>query len=422
MPYFLFSQSTRSKVKFPENHVSQNISASLFLDSLLQRDLKKHTTILNNRKKYKLQVIYTKIDRDKNNRPSFKDFQFHLSKAYVYPASTVKLPIALLTLVKLSEINRPGLNPSSTMITDSAFFCQKKIMRDSTSSTGYPSIENYIKKMFLVSDNQAFARTYEFVGYDYAHEKLKELGFKNIRLFNRLEGQCTADTARTMPPIYFLNEANDTIYKQPISTSLKKLVHPIKSSKAGRFHQNAKGKWITGAKDFSDHNYLEMTDLHHLMKGLVFNNFADVKNKLPISDTSRLFMLKQLGLYPRESDYPKYDKKFYYDSFKKFFIYGSAATVIDQDSLRIINIVGRAYGFLIDCAYIIDLKNNLEFLLTASVYVNKNGNIGSGRYEYDQLGYPFLKDLSLCLYRYERKRKRQFTPDLSEFRNLFKKD
>jgi hypothetical protein len=390
-----------------------------FLDSLLKNDLPAWSKVLNNPNKYKLQIIYTQINRDKKNKPKFTEYHFSLNKSYFYPASTVKLPIGLLALIKLEELKIPGLDRSSTMLTDSMFYCQKKIKDDSISAGTYPTIENYIKRMFLVSDNFSFARVYEFVGHDYAHKKLEELGYKDIRLFNRLDGQCPGDTAKITPPVYFLNPQKDTIYKQTLTFNELKLAHPIKSSKSGSIYINGEGKRVYQPKDFSTHNYMHISDLHSIMRRIIFNDHLSQKEKLPVSDDNREFMIRQLGLYPKESDYPVYDKKVFYDSFKKYFIYGSAIATIKQDSLRVINIVGRAYGFLIDCAYIIDFKNNIEYLLTASIYVNERNVIGGGRYEYDQIGLPFLKDLSLVLYNYERKRKREHQPNLEEFRKLF---
>ena len=392
-----------------------------FLDSLLKTDLTKYSAILENRNRFKFHILYTKINRDEKNTPHFKNYSLQANNGYIYPASTVKLPIALLALLKLEESNISELNRRATMITDSAFYCQKKITTDSSSNNGLPNIENYIKKMFLVSDNASCARVYEYAGYDYLHKKLAELNFKNVRLFNRLDSQCQGDTSKITPPIYFLNDAKDTIFKQPLTFANQKLNHPIKNSKVGNFHLNANGKLVKEPKDFSNHNYFQPADLHKLMRQLVFNNYVPDTNKLPISNDGRFFMLKQLGLYPKESDFPKYDKKSFYDSYKKYFLYGSSVATINQDSIRVINIVGRAYGFLIDCAYIIDFKNNIEFLLTACIYVNKSNKVGKGKYEYDSIGLPFLKDLGWCMYNYERMREKKVMPDLNEFKVLFEK-
>lgn len=393
-----------------------------FLDSLLNSCLARYDRVLRNPSSFRLQVFYTQINRDSLNTPQFTDHQLRVANEYVYPASTVKLPMSILALIKLEELNLPLLEKSSAMITDSAFSCRKRILADSTSGKGYPSLENYLKKMLLVSDNQAFARTYDFVSYDYAHNKLFDLGFDKIKMPNRLEGQCYGDTVSGTAPVYFLSSGGDTIYKQKGSVLSLHLEHPFKPSTAGTFHRNGKGRWVNGPKDFSTHNYLPLADLHRLMKKLVFNNYMSAPEKMPLSEENRTFLLKQLGRYPRESDFPDYNPKQFYDSYKKYLMYGSAVARITQDTLRIMNIVGRAYGFLIDCAYVVDLKNNIEFLVTCAIYVNKNGKIGSGKYEYDEVGLPFMKDLGWCIYNYERNRKRDFNPDLSEFYQLFNRE
>lgn len=368
--------------------------------------------------KYKLQVFYTQIDRDEENKPSFKTYKFHANKNYFYPASTVKLPIGITAMIKLEELKKPGLNKETAMLTDSAFYCQKRVRYDSSAASGRPSIGHYIKKMYLVSDNAACARTYEFIGCDYLHNKLEKLGYKNVRVPNRLDGQCPGDTSKITPPISFINPAHDTIYSQGLCQSGYYRPHPITKSEVGKGYK-ADGKRIMQPKDFSRHNYYPLVDLHDLMRRLVFNPYLPEKEKLPLSDSSRNFLLKELGMYPRESVHPKYNPKIFYDTYKKYFIYGSAVATVKSDSIRIFNIVGRAYGFLIDCAYIVDFNSRTEFLLTAVIYTNEQGIVGSGRYEYDQIGLPFLKELSNTIYRYERSRKRANLPVLDEF-NFFR--
>lgn len=389
------------------------------MDSLLHQDLPQYTKVLDEQAKYKLQIIFTTIDRDKENKAHFKEYKYRISKKYFYPASTVKLPISILSLQKIEELKAKGIDRNTTMIADSVFFCQERIKSDSVSSGSWPSIENYIKRMMLVSDNAAFTRAYEFVGYDYAHKKLKENGFGSVRLFNRLSPFCKGDTALITPPVYFLNKNRDTVYKQAPALPTFTLVHPIKSSLAGRAHINGNGKRVYSPKDFSKHNYFHITDLNRMMQQLVFMEEKQEKGKLKLAAEARSFLIKQMGMYPKESEYPVYEKKIFYDSYKKYFMYASAVATITQDSIRVINIVGRAYGFLIDCAYIIDMKNNIEFMLTAAIYVNEGNIVGNGKYEYDQLGLPFLRDLSLALYRYERSRKKDREADLSEFKQMF---
>src|SRR5258706_6968791 len=71
-------------------------------DSLLQ-------AVLNQPDTFRYQVIYTRINRDKNNRPSFKNYYYNVdAQRYFNPASVVKMPLAFLSLEKLNTMNKPG--------------------------------------------------------------------------------------------------------------------------------------------------------------------------------------------------------------------------------------------------------------------------------------------------------------------------
>ena len=66
-------------------------------------------------------------------------------------------------------------------------------------------------------------------------------------------------------------------------------------------------------------------------------------------------------------------------------------------------------------------KNQVEFMLTSTVYVNSDGILNDNRYEYTEMGWPFLYDLGQTVYQYELKRDRQHKPDLSKFRIQYEK-
>lgn len=88
-------------------------------------------------------------------------------------------------------------------------------------------------------------------------------------------------------------------------------------------------------------------------------------------------------------------------------------------NIRIFNKVGQAYGYLTDNAYIVDFKNGVEFLLSAVIYVNDNQIFNDDKYEYDEIGFPFLANLGKVIYEYELKRNKKFSPDLSKFNLMF---
>ena len=75
------------------------------LEKLMQQKPDQFGKMLAHPNDYRLQIIYTQIDRDKNNIPHFKEYAYHLNpKEYFYPASTVKMPLAFLALEKINNL------------------------------------------------------------------------------------------------------------------------------------------------------------------------------------------------------------------------------------------------------------------------------------------------------------------------------
>jgi hypothetical protein len=60
---------------------------------------------------------------------------------------------------------------------------------------------------------------------------------------------------------------------------------------------------------------------------------------------------------------------------------------------------------MIDCARIYDQKNNIEFMLSAVIYANEDGVLNDGKYDYYNVGMPFLAELGRQFYNYELRRK-----------------
>jgi hypothetical protein len=66
----------------------------LFLEDILKKYPQYFNNIISKRDELKVQVIYTQINRDINNKPSFKDYYFNVNPdKYFYPASTVKMQL-----------------------------------------------------------------------------------------------------------------------------------------------------------------------------------------------------------------------------------------------------------------------------------------------------------------------------------------
>lgn len=350
--------------------------------------------VSSNPSKYHLQIIYTQVDYQ-DGKPVFTDYFFRVNPDnYFYCASLVKLPVSILALHKLNEL---GVDPKSIFLTDSSISCHRKVSTDTSSDTGYPSIEHYIKKMFLVSDNAAYSRVYEFLGVDYIHKTLNEKAYPNVRIVSRYDGNCNGRDNYISNPVKFLNKNLAVIYSQPQQLSQQVFSLPVKNAKVGKAFYNQNNKRVNTPRDFTTSNYLSLVDCHSLLKDLIYaENY-----QFNLSKEQRQFLITYLGYFPRQSKSPKYTSKEYYDSYKKYLFYGDSKGTIRDTNLIITNIVGQSYGFLSDCAHFLDKKNKIEFMLSAVIYTNEDEVLNDGKYDYKTIGLPYLAELGRQFYKYE---------------------
>ena len=369
--------------------------------------------VLNNPDSFRYQVIYTQINRDKNNQPHFKHYFFHLdSNLYFNPASTVKLPVALAALEKLNELKVPGLDKYSSMLTDSSFGGQIKVYTDSLSEDGRPSIAQYIREIFLVSDNDAYNRLYEFVGQQSLNERLWSKGYTGSRITRRFMPM-TEDQNRHTNSIRFVKDGK-TIYEQPAAYNQQ----PFDFSKhylIGNAYLQSPGQPGSSADGFYHAQRLPLQHLQQLVQSVLFPESVPTKQRFNLTNDDRQFVLQYMSELPYESKYPHYDTSTYFGSYTKFFMFKAGRKPIPS-YIRIFNKPGWSYGFLTDAAYIADFKNNIEFMISASIYTNSDGVLNDDKYEYDTVGYPFFAEIGQLMYEHELSRKRKHRPDLSAFK------
>ena len=394
----------------PYQEKKQNSDSKLLKGILNDLD-QKFENVIQNPQKYKCQILYTQINRDEKNNPIFKTHSFNLQPDnYFYPASAIKLPIAALALDKvriIEDIDRdtplhilPGINGL------------KGVTKDITSKTGLPSIGHYIHKSFVVSDNDAFNRLYEFLGRDFINQKLWDLGYPQTRIFHRLSLYLSEDQNRYSNSIRFFKDSK-ILYDKPSELSRIPMESSVKENLIGDAHME-NGIRIDNPMNFSNKNFMSLLDQHQFLIKLIFPEYFSSDQTISLSLDDYNFLLKEMSLLPRQSENPFYD---HYDGYCKFFMYGDQKVEI-PDHIKIFNKVGLAYGFLIDNAYIIDLDKKVEFFLTAVVYGNSNKVLNDNSYDYNNLTIPFFSNLGEIVYKYEIKREKKYEPDFTRFVNI----
>jgi hypothetical protein len=374
--------------------------------------------VLSHPLKHRLQIIYTQINRNGNNKPSFKNYYFNYDpELYFNPASMVKMPLAFLALEKLNTLTGKGIDKYTTVQFDSSQTWQHPLTTDTTKLDGKPTIAHLIKRAFLISENDPYNRLYQFVGQGETNRTLHAKGYRDVRITRQFLG-LTPEQNRHTNAVRFLDKDGKLLYQQPPAYNTDSFDFS-RTIKLGRAHMNRQGKIVNEPFDFTVHNNLSLESMQQMLQSVLFPQSVKKKQRFSLTEEDYRFLYQYLSQYPSETPDPKYEEKTFYDSYVKFFFRDSTHQM--PPHVRVFNKVGWSYGFLTDVSYVADFKNGVEFMLAATVYVNEDDILNDGKYEYEQVGHPFLYQLGQTVYQYELTRKRKHKPDLSSFKIAYEK-
>ncbi|MCK6694671.1 MAG: class A beta-lactamase-related serine hydrolase [Thermoanaerobaculia bacterium] len=387
----------------------------------LEKILASHATdfdsILSRPGVYEVQIIYTQIDRDKNQAPHFTSWHWNVdSSRYFYPASIVKMPLALLALEKINDLRRsgyPALTKDTSYRIDSLRPYQRNYSADTSAPGNRPGIAHDIRRIFTVSDNLSYNHLFEFLGRAYINQALQAKGYTRTGIVRRFYAG-GRDNAYTSP-ITFLDAAGHTRWKQAELHDKRQWVNPQTHLQKGRGYIDNRDNLVNAPFDFSNQNWFALTDMEKMLRAVIFPDAVPEQNRFDLTPEDYRFLYRYMGIFPRECDYPRYDTAHYWDSYVKFFLFGDTKDRRDG-SVRVFNKVGVAYGTVTDIAYIADFHQNVEFILAATILCNRDGVFNDDKYEYETVGYPFLAKLGRAVHEYELKRKRRVRPDLNALR------
>ena len=345
--------------------------------------------ILKNKENYEIQIIYTEIKRDKEGEPHFMDFEFQVDEnTYFYPASTIKLPIVILTLDKINELRSEGINVSlKSKITLSPLDQEMSL----TQKDSITSFQNLIADILLVSDNSASNVLIDFIGYNHFNAKMNQAGFNKTYLNHKFSPD----------PNYTIDWEIKTMFNDLISSNEERDIVTADDNILGLKKGEKKfkdGIVELGSLDFSQKNRSSIIDMHNIIKRIIFPSKFDDDNAFNLNVEDYDFLRYWMSRFTHEDLGNKFttDKK-YFESYNKFFIHG-ADTVVTNKNIRVYNKIGQAYGTSTDNAYIKNYQDDVEFFLTATIYTNKNNIINDNVYEYEETAIPFLAKLSQSLY------------------------
>ena len=329
--------------------------------------------VYKNKEKFEVQIILTELKKRKNGFTIHKK-KFNVDKKnYFYPASSIKLPIALLTIEKINENPNLNINSEFSIEGDSIITTFKKEITD----------------LFIISSNESYNRLFEFLGQDYINKKLKQKGFKDFSIYHRLSTK-ESDNLKTKEINFYRNGEINQIQKSINNKPLTKLNLKNLNKGIGFILDN---ELQNKSMDFSRKNYFSIEELNNILICLFFPEVSKNK-KFNLSNSQNLLIQKLMSSTPYDMGF---DKNIYPNNYNKFFIYGDKDGMINDN---IYNKVGNAYGYSIDNAYIYNKNSDRHFVLTACIYTNANNILNDNYYEYDEIGIPFLAEIGRFLTNY----------------------
>lgn len=409
--YFILTTACTSSQKISgKKDPLQKILTRLERDSIGRK-------VLKNKDLYEIQIIYTQIDRDPLGRPFFYTYQYNVdSTRYFYPASMVKMPLALLSLEKINHLNKTGkfkLTKETPYRLDSLRAFQETYVSYSGSSVQMPGIAQDIRQIFTVSDNLAYNHCFEFLGREYINNTLKAKGYNRTGIVHRFN--YPGRDNRYSSPITFF-DPQEGVYQEAEKFDSLTWINPQHATLKGKGYLNSSDSLVNQPFEMGKKNWFALTDMQKMLRAVMFPESVPAQNRFDLSEEDYRFLWHYMGIFPRECDSPKYDTS-YTDGYVKFFLFGDSKAQ-QNGSVRVFNKVGEAYGTLTDVAYIVDFEHNVEFMLAATILCNSDGIFNDDHYDYETVGFPFLAKLGREVLELEKGRKERGKVDLGKYKSV----
>jgi hypothetical protein len=365
---------------------------------------------------YEIQVIYTKINREKD-KINFVDYYYNIdNERYFYPSTAVFLPVAALTLEKINELSQEhDIDKHRNVRVDNSRTQEIMIYQDTTSESKYASFAHFIKKMFVTGDKISYNFCYDLLNQRYLNERMHNLGYHNSWFLHKLDNNHPVTSRQTNVITFFRTDVSSH-YRDIISLKHHPTTIPFYSVYVKESEYNPvdyyfnrekillgkgfvkNGAVVDSAADFTYKNKFTIEDMHGFLKSVIFPQVH--KNKPELSDDDYAFLYRQMSVNNENRNYILNDR-------------------LGDPSVRIFNNSGKGAGFMIDNAYVIDTRNGVDFFLTVVIKCNRADILGEEYYEYEKTGLPFIKKISRLVHEYAINEKEQ-TVNFDDFLNKIK--
>lgn len=351
---------------------------------------------LRNAGEQRIQIVLGLIEEGPDGRPTLRQLTWRAGAEYFYPASAVKLFAAVAALEKLHELRKEtGLTIGiDTPLVYHPLFPGETLEKTDASNRdgGTITVRHELRKLFLVSDNEAYNKFYEMVGQDRLAASLSRAGLEGVRLVHRLDEFRSPEENRRSPRIDFV--AGGTLYTLAERTA-PAMAPPaaIPGIMVGKGYM-ANGRKVRQPMDFSGKNHFPLAEMQRgLCKILRPEIDCGAGGSFQIDEDDRALVRQAMSELPRESRNPVYSAADYPDHSGKFLLPGLLRAGLAPRDLRIYNKFGQAYGFSTENALVTNKATGKSLFFAATIYTNADGILNDDKYDYEKVARPFFAAL-----------------------------
>jgi hypothetical protein len=342
----------------------------------------------------RLQIVVGRLETGADGRPTLRQATWRADAEYFYPASAIKTFGAVAALETLAELRKTSGLPidRDTPLVFHPLFEGEKLEQEDPShlADGTITVGHEIRKLAIVSDNEAFNRLYELAGQDGIARSLERAGLTAPRIVHRLSEPHSAEENRRFPRIDFQGSSFRYTLPERTSEALEP-PPPMPGLLVGSAYLAGDAR-VDGPMDFAGKNRMSLVDLQRGLCKLVRPDADCGGEPFALGEDDRGFLLAAMTEYPRESADPRFDPAEYPDDWGKNLLPG-LLRVLPRERWRIVNKTGEAYGFSIENAWVEDRLTGRALFVAATIYTNVDGVLNDDRYEYDEVARPFFTEL-----------------------------
>ena len=361
-------------------HAADNNSA-VVLD-ILKKGSPRLQSFLAKANDYGLQICFTRLRKDTSGT-QFETFSAFEPSAWFAPASLVKLPLAALLLEQLEAGKVDWLRAKL------AFPGMPDCAERAVELRQPQAVTRLIERALVLSDDSAYCALFDALGPQHIADRMRQLGHADVRIQARF-GACGPENSKITGPVKIFSAGDRVLASTPARPPFA-LVSAPEAIKIGQAWMQANRR-IEGAKDFTTSNSAPLLALHEMLLALMRPELVAPELRFQISERARQFLLTGMRLNPAESKYSnaaeaKLDRTF-------FRLLGVGDGQWPKD-LQVENKVGWAYGFLSDMAHL--KQGNHECFVSCKMYLNRDGVLNDGQYEYESIGRPAMAEIGRLL-------------------------